>query len=355
MTVTPAAPIQIEWLTWQRNVLLQGAGEASAGSYARVAPGEPRFFDLASLTKVILTASLLVETLLEKFDGDWGRFLDLDLRQEVPEFAMIPATADLRVRSLWEHRSGVPAHFSLAGDLNLRQRFAGPRTTMWTRLTGRVCEELRHLNSIKHQTQYSDVGFWILGFWLERLWGKDLQELWKEWKLKRGLAAEDLVFESALRQPAVPTEVRHPAGEVNDDNAFWMNSIAPHAGLFGTVRGVSQWLEAVKKWTEVQASLKFWIDRESSSANRFWLGWDTASHEADSAAGSVYAPVDCIGHLGWTGTAFWWSPRLNAYGILLTNRVYPRHGEESQKWIREFRREFFSDLWQSKIEAKWLR
>ncbi len=352
-------PISVEWWIEQNQKTLMGAGQLLEGNFSTRPHSEPsQFFDLASLSKPILTSTLLMETLVENFGGDWGKFLNLNLRNEIPELSLVPDTIDLRLRSLWEHRSGLPAHFSLAGDLNLRQRFAGSRSTMWGRLVSRICEELRHRKTQSLNTEYSDVGFWILGLWLERKHAMTLSQLWTRWKLKFSINEFDLVFESqindSIKARLNPSESRHPLGEINDDNGFWMGSESPHAGLFGSVEGVAQWLSAVKKWAIRNPDLKFWINRETSSPNRFWLGWDTASGELDSQAGSLYAPGDCLGHLGWTGTAFWWSQERDTSGILLTNRVFPQHTIESQKWIRDFRKQFFSDLWQSKIEARWL-
>jgi serine-type D-Ala-D-Ala carboxypeptidase len=346
--------IQGNWLALQPDGhSFQGAFEFSGSTLEKTSLQKPLVFDLASLSKVLLTSTLLIDLMEREYENDWGRFLDLNLRDELPEIALLPDWVDLKLRSLWEHRSGLPPHFYLSGGADQRMKFEGPRQAQWKRVAGKICEELRTAPAQNGETRYSDVGFWPLGLFLENRSGKTLQELWSDWKKRHQLPADDLVFASELRGPVVPTETRHPAGEVNDDNSYWMHSVAPHAGLFGTVSGVEKWIQEIARWTKKNPSLKFWTHRQESSKSRFWLGWDTASGEIDSQAGSHFASKEVLGHLGWTGTAFWWNPDRNAYGILLTNRTYPVHDAKSQDWIRSLRREFFSDVWQSKAGDRW--
>ncbi len=59
------------------------------------------------------------------------------------------------------------------------------------------------------------------------------------------------------------------------------------------------------------------------------------------------------GHLGYTGTALWMDPSSLKYGILLTNRVHPRHTPESQKSIQKLRKECFEALWRGTLEDGW--
>ena len=50
------------------------------------------------------------------------------------------------------------------------------------------------------------------------------------------------------------------------------------------------------------------------------LGWDTPSDH--SSAGTKLGP-NAFGHTGFTGTSIWMDPDLDAFIILLTNRVNP--------------------------------
>ncbi len=349
-----------EWLVIQEKnpQALRGAFHFQNGKLEKKSLEKAsRVFDLASLTKVILTSTLLVDQLEKNYESDWSRFLDLNLRDELPEFALIPDWIDLRIRSLWEHRSSLMPHFYLSGSEDRRLRFEGPRSAMWKRIAGRICEEHHALQAQRSETRYSDLGFWPLGYFLENREGLDLEKIWSKWKkLQPQISPEELLFSTEIKDfsSVVPTETRHAVGEVNDDNAYWMHSVAPHAGLFGSADGVYSWFQVIQKWIGKNPALKFWITRQDSSQSRFWLGWDTASGEMDSPAGSHFAGPKVIGHLGWTGTSLWWDPAGRAFGVLLSNRTYPQHSESSQMWMRKLRCEFFSDLWQSKIAENWL-
>jgi len=133
----------------------------------------------------------------------------------------------------------------------------------------------------------------------------------------------------------VETSQDFPAGQVHDDNAAWLGGVSGHAGLFANLEGIAAVLD--------------WLNRHRQSfirvrePHRFCWGWDQPSGP-DSLAGAS-APRMTLGHLGFTGTSFWWDPDSGAASVLLTNRVYPSASSESLHWIREFRRRFHGEFW----------
>jgi CubicO group peptidase (beta-lactamase class C family) len=202
---------------------------------------------------------------------------------------------------------------------------------------------------------YSDVGFILLTLLLERLHGKPLHVLWKELKthLKIERSNLDFALDNTPYAQALPTETRHPAGQVNDDKAYVMGGVAGHAGLFGNLSAVQDWTRSVLLWAQTSPQVRDWLHSDrSKESTRFSWGWDTASGSLDSHAGPS-APKNTRGHLGYTGTALWIDPKSCRAALLLSNRVYPSHTLNSQKSIHTLRTWFFESFWQGKLVDGW--
>ena len=130
-------------------------------------------------------------------------------------------------------------------------------------------------------------------------------------------------------------------GEVNDENAYSLEGVAGHAGLFGTAGGIYKLLQIV--WaiakgdsTRPLASpslVRRFLERQTIVPGSTWaLGFDTPS-EAHSSAGAFFSPRSA-GHLGFTGTSFWMDLEQEILVILLTNRVYPSRTNDQIKSFR---------------------
>ena len=69
--------------------------------------------------------------------------------------------------------------------------------------------------------------------------------------------------------------------------------------------------------------------------SRYLLGWQQTTFK--------FAPKEVIlRHLGFTGTGIWLIPSLNAYIVILTNRVY---SSRLGGWIQQFREDLCASLW----------
>jgi CubicO group peptidase (beta-lactamase class C family) len=113
-------------------------------------------------------------------------------------------------------------------------------------------------------------------------------------------------------------------GEVHDGNAWFMNGVAGHAGLFSTVADV---LTIAQQFLPDHTTL---LKSETCELFRtnFTLGMNEARSYAfqlaetpDSTAGSKMSPQS-FGHLGFTGTSLWVDPIRDRVFILLTNRTH---------------------------------
>jgi CubicO group peptidase (beta-lactamase class C family) len=286
---------------------------STAAALGRVAFGAPAdaIFDLASITKVIgagLVATHLVGT---------GQLdLDAPIRRCLPAWDL-PDRADVRVRDLLTHASGLPAHL----PLYLRHTGADAIVDASAKapLVGRP----------RSAALYSDLGFIVLGRVLEIAGGASLRQL-VETLLRR--CADDVPTYGPVDGdlPVQPTGAsawrdRVLRGEVHDDNAAAMGGVAGHAGLFGTAQGtghvvrtVLQGLRGADTSLAPAWAIRSFARRSGVAGSSRALAWDTSL--PSSSCGRVLS-ARAIGHTGFTGTSVWIDPDLDLYIVLLTNRV----------------------------------
>ena len=291
---------------------------------------ERTIYDLASLTKVIVTTTMAMILV------DEGK-LDLDK----PVSAFLPGykgagKEKVTVRNLLTHSAGA----------------AGGATFLYKNLKGKEAylhsiEAMELLYEPGTKSVYSDLSEILLGEILERVAGQDLESFAKE-RIFEPLGMKDTTFRpgAALRSRIAPTENdpwrgRVLRGEVHDENAFAMGGVAPHAGLFGTAEDVARFAQMLlyggvfehKRIVSRETVEKFTKRGDVPDSSRA-LGWDTPS--ANSSAGDLFSPRS-FGHTGFTGTSMWMDPERKLFAILLTNRVHPTRENNA---IREVRRAF---------------
>jgi serine-type D-Ala-D-Ala carboxypeptidase len=305
-------------------------------------------YDLASLTKPLATATsilLLVQEGKLELDAAVGNIL-----VELKGTPIGSAT----LRDLLTHRSGLPGWRPLYERLvveGLAWGRAEPSVVRQAVL--RLIKDEPLVSEIGAQSLYSDLGFILLGFAVERSSGLLLDEYFKQ-SVAHPIGAQRLFFSrgvastssSPISQVGVmiaPTEwdewrKRLLKGEVHDENAAAMGGVAGHAGLFGTAESVltvsGLWLAAYhgdRSFLDRDLVRQF-TTRQSLTPQSSWaLGWDTPS--VPSSSGTHFSP-EAFGHLGFTGTSIWIDPQRRLEVVLLTNRVHPSRRNDS---IRAFR------------------
>jgi CubicO group peptidase (beta-lactamase class C family) len=230
---------------------------------------------------------------------------------------------------LLDHSSGLPAHFRLPATARERE-FA---TTLLLRTP---LERPVGASSV-----YSDVGFMLLGFLLEKVAGRGLDVEWDRLWTRRDDSRQHVASlaynpESADRARIAPTEV-DPArggliqGRVHDENAELLGGVAAHAGLFGTASAVGTFAAWVLRsfqedtWLAAPELMRMFASKRPVPGSSRALGWDTML--PSSSCGTRMSP-GAIGHTGFTGTSLWIDWERDLYFVLLTNRVHPTRENE---------------------------
>jgi CubicO group peptidase (beta-lactamase class C family) len=272
-------------------------------------------FDLASITKVIATATLMMRAVDD-------RQLDLDtpVVQHFPECSGKDRES-VTLRDLLSHSSGLTAYLPFFRDHTGRVDFERAICTL-------PLEYLPRSKSI-----YSDLGFILLGFLLDDVGGRAGAFAAQFTQLAAALTDEPLAFNPPRewRVRTAPTEVdswrgRLLVGEVHDENAWALGGVAGHAGLFGTAAAVGAFARAALRTIAGEpilaspATMREFITRVDVPDSSRALGWDTML--PTSSCGTRLSPTS-IGHTGFTGTSLWIDWERDLYIVLLTNRVNP--------------------------------
>ena len=287
-------------------------------------------YDLASLTKVIATTSMAM--LLY----DRGKLeLDTPITQLVPEF-LTGNDAERRrkvtIQNLLEHSSGLPAY------VRLYEAAAGKQEVV------RAACAVPLKEGVGEHTEYSDIGFIVLGVALERIAGEPLDTFAsREIFAPLGMSTARFRPPAEWRDKIPPTQMdehyrkRLIQGEVHDENASAMEGVAGHAGLFGgagdLVRFATALLEGAKPFQRETIN-RFTKRASFPTGTSRALGWDTPSQPSQSGS---YFGSRSFGHLGFTGSSLWVDPDRELAVVLLTNRTWPH---AKSQCIKQFRPRF---------------
>lgn len=278
-------------------------------------------YDLASLTKPLVTAMLLL-MLLERGEVALSDRLD----------RYLPAYPHpLSLESLLVHTSGLPAWaplYLLDGDYLTALRGVSPRRPAGKRV------------------EYSCLGYILLTLVLERITGRPLAELAREWlfaplgltrtwfhvprqwlaevaptergnQYERRLAAAGPWGQAAASFPWRCGVIR---GETHDGNSYYRGGTAGNAGLFADAPGVFRL--ACEAFPETTTLLR------PDTAALFWRNLTPRRRSPRSAGFAVLDPRPStwateVGHTGFTGTAVYLRREPAEVVVLLSNRVHP--------------------------------
>lgn len=319
-------------------------------------------YDLASLTKPLVTALLVVKA------AERG-VLDLNapLARYLNEFNH-EHMREITLTQLLTHTSGLPNWRPLY--LEAQTRADVPAAI------ARVLLE-PHPPHASREVIYSDLTYVLLGFVLERVIGDRLDRLaeleifeplhlertmfnpppellrqiaatehGQEFELANALAdaearswSDTATLAASLYRNAGLSQARWREdviwGEVHDGNANFMGGVAGHAGLFSTAREAYRMANQFLPGSELlkPESLDLFTGNltpgGATSRSIAWILGETP----DSSAGPALPPT-ALGHNGFTGTSIWMDPHKRRVFVLLTNRVHPRVDAIDMREIR---------------------
>jgi CubicO group peptidase (beta-lactamase class C family) len=284
-------------------------------------------YDLASLTKPLVTAFLAVYLLEKK---QWR--LEDEVRRFFPAFPL-PVTLE----QLLTHSSGLPPWYPF--------------------YLYRPLDDLAQIAALKNTAEpgtgvlYSDVGYILLRRLLEKTTGLEFQKLAAA-IIFQPLKLQDTFFlvPDAEKTRCAPTEIgntyernmcrsEHEAaaavfpwrsgliqGEVHDANSFYSNGSAGNAGLFASAGDV---FKISREFFPETATLLaadsvglFWQNRTPWSVLHRSIGFKLNSSRPAAGGGALSKLA--IGHSGFTGTSLWLEPETQRQWIILSNRIHPR-------------------------------
>lgn len=288
-------------------------------------------WDLASLTKVVATASVAMRL------ADRGQLdLDVPVSRYLPRFSG-GGRERVTLRMLLDHTSGLPAFAPLYRDARTRDDAIA---RLWD-------VELRRPPG--RSAEYSDLNAILLGLVLEVVARQPLDELTRH-EVFEPLGMTQTMFAppASLRRRIAPSmhDGRGPvAGRPSDPNAFALGGVAGHAGVFGTAADLARFAQAWLRQGRLDGELR-WVDALTlrqflvpgpQSGTRL-LGWDSPRRNpiATTSFGSL-ANGGTYGHTGWSGTSLWIDPEADLFMVLLTNRSYQPRVRNSLVAIRDVR------------------
>ncbi|HEK9995962.1 serine hydrolase domain-containing protein [Streptococcus equi] len=247
-------------------------------------------YDLASVSKVVGVATVCIAMI-----NSGALVLDTPLRHYYPDAQKLEVT----LRQLLTHTSGLDPYIPNRDQLNAQQ-----------------------LRAAMHQLQvkddktfhYTDVNFLLLGFMLEHLHGKSLDELFQE-MVFTPFGMTETSF--GPRPEAVPTVKGVLDGEVHDPKAKVLGKAAGSAGLFSTLRDLELFIEHYLKESFSDRLFQSYSRQEKPRS----LGWSLEG--------------DWISHTGYTGPFIMLNKKEQQAAIFLTNRTYDK--DDRALWIKERR------------------
>src|ERR1041384_3085008 len=303
------------------------------GEPVREAMTTDTIFDLASLTKVVATATSIM-ILVER-----GKLSLTDpVSLHIPELKG-EGRDRITIEHLLTHVSGY------APDFDLRERWTGYDEAI-RRL---IKEPLR--NPPGTRFSYSDIGFIALGEVVARVSGMPLDQFAQK-NIFGPLHMTDTGFRPspALRARIAPTEKRRGQmsylgdtganagaegeawlrGEVHDPTSYRMNGVAGHAGLFSTANDLAIYCQMIlnggtyggaRILSPLTVAEMMRPRVVSTSGGTRGLGWDMNTSFSTNR-GDLF-PLGSFGHTGFTGTSIWIDPATEMFLIFLSNRVHP--------------------------------
>lgn len=314
-------------------------GDAETGPGGSRAMTADTLFDLASLTKVLVTLPAVL-TLV-----DQGRLgLDDRIRRHVPG-----VDRAVTVAHALTHTAGLAATADFTASVTTTAELVA------------AAAAVPPVRSPGTRVEYSDLGFVLLGGLVEQVDGRPLDVVTEA---LLGPLGSGIVFRPppGLAHRTAATEVlptadggrRALVGRVHDENAAAAGGVSGHAGAFGTLADV---VVLVQAWATglgsaggavlsaqlISPELRARALRDVTAGlgGHRGLGW-TARGDGQDVLDAGWGPA-AVSHTGFTGTSTALDPLSGRWAVLLTNAVHFGRGRPA---VQVARRDFHAALTQ---------
>lgn len=284
-------------------------------------------FDLASISKIFTTVAAM--KLYEE-----GKFkLDDKVAQYLPEFSE-NGKENVTIRQLLTHTSGFVPFI--------------PLYNMGTNREDRLHIVLTYplKNPPGTTYTYSDLNMITMGVLVEKLSGKRLDQYVKE-VITDPLKMKDTMYNppAYLKSRIAATEYEPYInrgivwGEVHDENAWSLDGVAGHAGVFSSAHDLAVFAHMILqkgKYGNKTILKPSTVDLLAENQlpqfpkDSHGLGWELNQGWYMDAL----SDESTLGHTGFTGTTMVVSPKNQTIVLTLTNRVHPTRNTPSLNPVR---------------------
>jgi len=280
----------------------------------RVPNNGTEIYDIASLTKVVVTTTLVLKMIEDNL---------ISLNSRISRYLPLFKHDEITVYHLLTHTSGLQADIHNAKAYKNKHEIFN--TIYMLDLT---CPPQTRII-------YSDVNFLLLGEVVEMVYKDTLENLARD-KIFKPLAMEDSSFRPN-RFLTAPTEYRDDSvyrgllnGLVHDEKSFALKGISGHAGCFSTAYDLALFMqnlirpkkvlskEMVNLLFKKQVSNNLIDDKEVTRS----LGYIKPTK--GSFAGNNFSQDDTIMHTGFTGCHMVIDRKQKKGFVLLSNAVHPK-------------------------------
>ncbi|KAI9745862.1 MAG: hypothetical protein M1818_000543 [Claussenomyces sp. TS43310] len=300
-------------------------------------------WDMASLTKLFTTVAALKQI-------DEGKLsINETVATYVPEFAT-NGKEGITILMLLTHTSG------FAPD-PVPSLYSPNYTTVAQRRTAIV--EQKIINPPGSTYLYSDLNFMNMMIVLETITGQRLDALIGRFTSELGMhdtffnrgnipgpafppyarmAAQE--FQIQVLGPAEPQRPQPVRGTVHDENAWALDGVSGHAGLFSTVYDTAIFCQMILNNGSYGGKRILHPETIDLIFHDFNARFEGDSHGLGFELNQYYwsgpmASLQTAGHTGFTGTSLAIDRPSNTLFILFTNRVHPSREWSSENIARE--------------------
>ena len=265
-------------------------------------------YDMASLTKVIVTNTIVLRML----QAD-----KINLNDKIGKYLKEYDYLDITIYNLVTHSSGLKSGFSSLKIESKEEFILALKNIKLDYIPGTKCI-------------YSDIGFVILGMVIEKIYNMKLDEI-ADIEVFKPLSMKRATFHPNVKNCA-PTEQTIDRGLirgiVHDETAFYSGRILGHAGLFCDINDACKFVKMILN--DGMVSNKVYLEKKyidmlfhpevlDIDGVKRSIGWVVG--KVNSTGNSV--SENTISHNGFTGTNIV-IDRDNKIGIVvLSNRVHP--------------------------------